>query len=639
MVKLKKRSKRIFELLKNYPNGITGEQMANQLGVSSRTIRSDIKFLQELLEQHNVNIIAVPNKGYSLKDTANLGQLEDELSREDNINFETSEERVNYIIVKLLENTFSGNSITQMELADELFVSISTLKAHLNDVKKIFSKYDLKIVQYKGKGMIIAGEEIKVRYCMSEIINKHNFELFYQKILPDANMAELDKIIRKILNQKKLQLADDAKENLCIHTAIAVQRSKYNKTVLYSASLAQKIGSTFEYDVAKDIVDEIYAQNGIDLSYAEIYYIAQCLLASKKIFDAGESTDKAHVKKLVDIILQEIHDKMAIDFTEDEYLRDGLTLHLNIALTRIEFHMIIRNELLDTIKNDYPLAFQMGVIAGKVVEEYDNIKINENEIGYIALHFGAAISRTGIKENRKVKNVVIVCSAGLGMSVLLKAKIEEHFHNRLNIMKIIPGYEVDGSIMDNTDFVFTTVPLKEIHSDKVIMINHMLKKEDITKIEQKVFQKDKMDKTEIEKFFSSENFYVNKSFTEKNECINFLTDQAIQKGLMTAKIKELIFEREEMASTSIGDLAAIPHPMYNENNNSFISVLILNKPIMWDDLPVQVVFLLNIGKNKASLWETMFLKLYNYIKLKSGINSMLKNKSYDVFLEEFIDMF
>ena len=50
MVKLKKRSKRIFELLKNYPNGITGEQMAKQLGVSSRTIRSDIKFLQELLE-------------------------------------------------------------------------------------------------------------------------------------------------------------------------------------------------------------------------------------------------------------------------------------------------------------------------------------------------------------------------------------------------------------------------------------------------------------------------------------------------------------------------------------------------------------------------------------------------------------
>lgn len=32
----------------------------------------------------------------------------------------------------------------------------------------------------------------------------------------------------------------------------------------------------------------------------------------------------------------------------------------------------------------------------------------------------------------------------------------------------------------------------------------------------------------------------------------------------------------------------------------------------------------------------MFLKLYNYIKEKNGINSLLKNKSYDMFLKEFI---
>lgn len=639
MVKLKKRSKRIFELLKNYPNGITGEQMAKQLGVSSRTIRSDIKFLQELLEPHDVNIIAIPNRGYHINNIENVGQLEDELSRQDNINFETSEERINCIIAKLLENTFSEKPITQMDLADMLFVSVSTLKAHLCDAKKILGKYDLKIVQYKGKGMIIDGEEIKIRYCMAEFINKHNFEPFYQKILPNTDMVKIDKIIKKILNQRKLQLADDAKENLCAHTAIAVQRSKYNKTVLYSASLAQKISNTFEYDVAKDIVAEIYEQDGIDLSYAEIYYIAQCLLASKKVFDMGESADKVHVKELVDVILREINEKMVIDFTNDEYLRDGLMLHLNIALTRIEFHMIIRNELLDTIKNDYPLAFQMGVIAGKIVEKYDNIKINENEIGYIALHFGAAISRNGIKENIKAKNVVIVCSAGLGMSVLLKAKIEEHFNNRLNIMKIIPGYEVDNSIMDNTDFVFTTVPLKGIHSDKVIMINHMLKEEDIVKIENKVFRENKTEKIEIETFFSKTNFYINKNFEGKNECLHFLTDQAIKKGLMTSKIKELVFEREEMASTAIGDLAAIPHPMYNEDNKSFVSCLILDKAIMWEDLPVQVIFLLNIGKNNANLWETMFLKLYNYIKLKNGINSMLESKSYDLFLREFMEMF
>lgn len=67
--------------------------------------------------------------------------------------------------------------------------------------------------------------------------------------------------------------------------------------------------------------------------------------------------------------------------------------------------------------------------------------------------------------------------------------------------------------------------------------------------------------------------------------------------------------------------------------------MILNKPIIWDDLFVQVVFLLNVEKGKMNLWEPMFLKLYNYIKLKNGVNSILKNKSYEVFINEFEKMF
>ena len=203
---------------------------------------------------------------------------------------------------------------------------------------------------------------------------------------------------------------------------------------------------------------------------------------------------------------------------------DGLALHLNIALTRVQFQMNIRNELLETIKNDYPLAFQMGVIAGKVVEKYDNIKINENEIGYIALHFGAAISRNGIKETLRSKKIIIVCSSGLGMSVLLKAKIEEYFHNRLNIVKILPGYEVTEDVIADVDFVLTTIPLKNIQSDKIIRINRMLQKEDIAEIENRIFKDVAVEIEEITTFFSEDNFYLDKDFATKQECIEFLTD-------------------------------------------------------------------------------------------------------------------
>ncbi|RGQ82558.1 transcription antiterminator [Megamonas rupellensis] len=639
MAKINKRRKRIFDMLKSHPQGLNGEAISQQLGVSSRTIRSDIKALQDALGKYNIRIFSSPTKGYRFSNFEHLGSIEQELFKDSISKLETSKQRINYILYRLLENTLNDVSITQNDLAEEMYISLSTLKMHLNEVKDILKKYDLKIAQYKTKGIKISGEENKLRYCIVDIKNIHLENEFFQNLISNINTNLLDDIIKKVLSERKLQLTDRSQKKLCMYIAIAIQRSKNNKTVVYPSSLTNKIENTFEYNVAKEIVENIYTQLNTDLSCSEVYYITQCLLASKKLIDVSESTNKKHVKNLVNIILKEIYEKLSIDFTNDEYLIDGLTLHLNIALTRIQFQMNIRNELLETIKNDYPLAFQMGVIAGKLVEQYDNIKINENEIGYIALHFGAALSRNGIKENIQAKNIIIVCSSGLGISVLLKAKVEEHFHNRLNVIKVLPGYEVDEKILENVDYVLSTVPLKNVSSDKIIRINRMLQKEDVENIENRIFHKTDTDLIEITTFFNKDNFYIDKDFETKEECINFLADEAIKKGLMNNNAKMSIFEREEMSSTSIGDLVAIPHPIYNECGTSFISILILNKPIIWDDLFVQVVFLLNVEKGKMNLWEPMFLKLYNYIKLKNGVNSILKNKSYEVFINEFEKMF
>lgn len=639
MAKINKRRKRIFDMLKSHPQGLNGEAISQQLGVSSRTIRSDIKALQDALGKYNIRIFSSPTKGYRFSNFEHLGSIEQELFKDSISKLETSKQRINYILYRLLENTLNDVSITQNDLAEEMYISLSTLKMHLNEVKDILKKYDLKIAQYKTKGIKISGEENKLRYCIVDIKNIHLENEFFQNLISNINTNLLDDIIKKVLSERKLQLTDRSQKKLCMYIAIAIQRSKNNKTVVYPSSLTNKIENTFEYNVAKEIVENIYTQLNTDLSCSEVYYITQCLLASKKLIDVSESTNKKHVKNLVNIILKEIYEKLSIDFTNDEYLIDGLTLHLNIALTRIQFQMNIRNELLETIKNDYPLAFQMGVIAGKLVEQYDNIKINENEIGYIALHFGAALSRNGIKENIQAKNIIIVCSSGLGISVLLKAKVEEHFHNRLNVIKVLPGYEVDEKILENVDYVLSTVPLKNVSSDKIIRINRMLQKEDVENIENRIFHKTDTDLIEITTFFNKDNFYIDKDFETKEECINFLADEAIKKDLMNNNAKMSIFEREEMSSTSIGDLVAIPHPIYNECGTSFISILILNKPIIWDDLFVQVVFLLNVEKGKMNLWEPMFLKLYNYIKLKNGVNSILKNKSYEVFINEFEKMF
>lgn len=639
MAKINKRRKKIFDMLKEHQTGLSGEFMSQQLGVSSRTIRSDIKALQEYLVEYDIRIISSPNKGYRFNKFKQLDTAEQNLFQEGVSNLETAKQRINYILYRLLENTFKDIVITQNDLAEEMYISLSTLKMHLNEVKDILQKYDLKVTQYKTKGIKVIGEEVKIRYCIVDMINTCSTEKFFQKILANVDIELLDKIIKETLSYKKIQLADRSKEKFCLHIAIGMQRSNCNKFVSYPSSIANKIENTFEYNVAKELIDNILKKMNIDIACSEVYYIAQCLLVSKKLTDISESMDKKHVKNLVNIILKEIHEKLSIDFTDDEYLIDGLTLHLNIALARIHFQMNIRNELLEMIKNDYPLAFQMGVIAGKILEQYDNVKINENEIGYIALHFGAALSRNGIKENIQAKNIIIVCASGLGISMLLKAKIEEYFNNRLNIIKILPEYEITKKIIDKVDFILTTVPIRDFSSEKVIKINRILQKDDIELIENKIFNKNRNFIKEFSDLFGRDNFYINKKFKTKTECLEFLTNEAINKNLMSDFTKKSVFDREEISSTSIGDLTAIPHPIYSEKGKSFISILVLEKPVMWDEFLVQVVFLFNIEKKESNLWESIFFKLYKYIKEKKGINSILKHKSYDMFLKEILEMF
>ena len=50
-------------------------------------------------------------------------------------NLETAKQRINYILYRLLENTFKDIVITQNDLAEEMYISLSTLKMHLNEVK------------------------------------------------------------------------------------------------------------------------------------------------------------------------------------------------------------------------------------------------------------------------------------------------------------------------------------------------------------------------------------------------------------------------------------------------------------------------------------------------------------------------
>lgn len=632
------RRKRLFELLLEHHEGITGEMLAKQVGVSPRTIRSDIRAIEELLAPYKTHITSTPNKGYAIVTAEAPIVLTREL-------FGTAggvvhgEESCGALIAYLLQCVLLGEAVTEQFLTEKLFVSLTTLKKQLSTARKRFKVHALTIEQYRKEGIRVEGEEQNLRSFLVSYLMAHRDGALYQTLFAETSYEHIDRILHATLSKWQLQLADDSVCRLCCQIAIAIWRSRQACSVNYLASVTKKIESTLEYWIAKDLVQDILTDLGQDIALGEVYYITQCLLTSRRFADTERIGERAHIKKLVFRGLNEIRVQLSIDFMRDTYLLDGLILHLRVALARVQFCEKIQNDMLDTIKKDYPLAFQMGLIFGQVVAREEGIQLSEADLGYVALHFGAAISRNGIEKTAKPKHILIVCSEGLAICVFLRAKIEETFHGRVHIVDAIPTYQLTPEAAARVDYIFSTVTLPDLPPHKVVRISHLLQSADIARIERALFGRPQIDETEVRALFDAENFYVDMEFSTKEACLDFLTDAAIAKGLMTQETKKGVFERERMSSTGIGDLAAIPHSLRTDSPISFISILLLKNPVWWDGLPVMVVFLLNVEQSKFQLWETVFLKLYEYIKKEGGIASLMTNKDFNIFVNEFLLLF
>jgi len=109
----------------------------------------------------------------------------------------------------------------------------------------------------------------------------------------------------------------------------------------------------------------------------------------------------------------------------------------------------------------------------------------------------------------------------------------------------------------------------------------------------------------------------------KEELINELVDllePKVDKDQLE-KIRESVFNREQIMSTGVGKQLAIPHGKCSSIDNIFASFAILDNPVDFESIdnePVKMVFLLVGPESKCN----------NHIKLLSRISRLMNNSSF-----------
>ena len=645
---INRRLRKIFDILNQSKEKIKGDCLALSTGVSSRTIRNDIKELNSILRDAGAEIESEVGQGYFLKINNKpiyegfLNSLEYlELNPNSrNIIPSDPKDRELYIINKLLLRALNKEEKFDLfDLEKELFISYSTLKKDLRLVNKVLKKYGLKISITKTYGVRIIGEEDKIRYCISDCIfnDKTKTKKERQEFIEILFSANEVKIVKEILleNIKKynLKLTDISFNNIVNHTLIMLERFKSKKVVKYPIEEIRTFTLTDEFRCAQEVILQLKESMNIDLG-DEVYYLTQHLITSQR-FLIDDINNKYVYKPEIENILSVINNKTHIDLSDDKQLINGLAMHLNSALQRLRFDMNIRNEFLDSIKNSYPLAFELAVIAGEIIEKKFNLKAKESEIGFLAMHFGASLERKGLNKNRKRKKVVIVCIAGVATAMLLKEKIQNNLNNKVEVVKTCSMNDVSQELIDSVDILLTTVELENFSSPKIKKIKLFLEEKDIDQLEKMIDDTERYsNEIDYKQIFKPELFFYNIDFKDKNSVLEFMTDKMLENGYISEVVKESIFKREEMATTELGGLVAIPHALSNNSTQAIVSIMILRKPIVWDKERVQVVLLFSIPKSKYDIWEVVFKKLYNYLIAQQGVMKLIKNRNYEEFISE-----
>lgn len=640
------RYNQIIRILLSSKDYVTGDNLATTLGVSSRTIRTDIKNINSIIKNDGIEILSEKGSGYYLK-TYDENKIEiyrktmEANKKKDFLNIISteSENRVKYIISKLLLNLLSKDNeiIEDFALEEELFVSSSTLKKDFRMANKILGKYDLKISITKKHGVRVIENEIKIRDCISDYIfnDRESFanidNQFYKNIFCEKEIYSLRKILIEEVSKYNLCLTDISFNNVLIHSLIMLKRFIKQETVLYEESDIKIFETKNEFKCAQGIANRIKDEFGMNIGN-EVYYLTQHLISSQR-FNISCLKENYDYKDEIQSILNKICERTKIDLFDDKQLSNGLSLHLNSALFRLRYGMNIRNEVLNSIKNMYPLSFELAVIAAEIIEQNYNLKTKESEIGFLAIHFGAALERKGLNRKTQRKKAIIVCFAGIASAMFIKEKIERHFGSELEIIKICPGHEVTHELIDSVDIVLTTMELCDFHSPKIKKINLVLTDKDINEIRQMLDGSNNKNKIDYRDIFLKELFFTNQPIKDKFQTLEYMTDIMLKKGYITKKVKESIFKREEMATTEIGNLVAIPHSLINDTHKAIVSVMILKKPILWQEEKVQVILLLNIPICQYDKWEIVFKKLYRYLIDENGVYNLIQNKDYEEFIQ------
>ncbi|SDI45870.1 BglG family transcription antiterminator [Streptococcus equinus] len=656
---LNKKEKQIIQYLtKDKEQFVTSKELAAHMGCSDRTIRTYYKTLVEKLDNHSgLDLISKQGYGYKLDildDDAYADFLEENHINDHHFNYQSVtdiNDRYNFLLNKLL---FEQNEIYFDDLADELFVSRSTLSSDFKKIREKFKPYHLKIESKANKGVYVMGQERdKRRFIMDYFIDSgfintmHSYvdnELLNQKI----SFEELTIIVLDECREGGLKLSDFVIQNLVIHIALAIRRITEGFRISKVSDDEVVLRGLAERRVAENILKRVSVSTGIHFPIEEVDYITLHLVSKGH----GNSCHISEV--LQEQIRQELIDSISQinpSVKNDFQLIEGLLAHLSTMYIRLQGKVVMENPLTAEIQANYRDMYQLAERVVSNMPTFSPYTLSPNEIAYIALHFMAAKER--YKEQRKY-NVLVICATGYGSAQMLKSRIENELGNLVSITDVIGYYEINDEKLKGIDFIVSSIDLSNLMFNiPVFTVSVFLNDEELKDIKQGIahlntsmanvedHQAELSVKDVFDDYFSEDYFFLMSDAT-KEDVLKKLTESISvnENDQFEKRLLDMMKQREAMSSIVFGENIAVPHPLKAVGSKHHFAVAIVKNGVKWDEQypSIKIIFLMSMSIHDNDGLPELTSAIVDLVDNSKLQEQMLACQSFDEFKKIFLSI-
>lgn len=623
---------KLFQLLsvREYQTSVA---LGAQINSSDKTVRKMLKELNEILVLNGAYIETKRGHGYKLCIT---NEKDFSYFRDVNIGTEagipnSSEERI-YFLERYLLHYPRYCKIN--DLGEMLYVSHRTITKDLKIIEENLKKFNIHLERRPNYGIRIEGDEFDIRRYY---VNLSTESIGLPKL--DNNRDELVEAImicvQSVLEQQGYQISDVSLNSLVLHLFVAIERIKTGNEIVLKEEHMDFVLIEDELLVVNEILQTLERMmneklEAIKFPKSEIKYIA-IHLAGKKITHKDNAKKNVVITKKIDLIvtemLEKIYESFKVDLRDNFALRMSLSEHIVPLEIRLRFDMTMKNPLLDEIKRKFLFAFAIATYAcGIIGRQYGKV-LTEDEVGYFTLHFELALNQDS--KHITKKNILILCSSGKGSARFLQHRYYEKFKDYIDKIEVFESHHLNSANLEHIDYIFTTVPIKEQVPVPILEVSYFLEENDEKNV---LYALKKNVHSGIAKYYQAKLFIPNLEATTKTEVLDYLCDYIERIADVPPNFREAVYERERTAPTAFGNLVALPHPSKTLSNKTFACVAILNKPILWDEQLVQVVFLVSIENRPSKEIQTFYRTTSRLLISKQHIDELIQTRNFDTLL-------